>query len=1198
MSLERLLEHRRIWEARPELRAVYGAWFDRLLDGIPAETRVLEVGAGPGFLAEAARARRPDLRWISSDLLGAAWNDVVADAGRLPFATGSVGAVVGLDVLHHLPRPAEFFRESARVLGGRGELRLVEPWITPLAWVVYRFFHQEECRLGVDPWDPFPGPGKDSFDGNAALPWRLLRQTPAWEWRRLGLEPPRRRRLNAWPYLLSLGFRERSLLPVPLVGALLALDRYSAFLSPLLALRAFLAWESSSAVPRSVTAPLAPGPRAGGAGPVSGPPEAAAAGGEAEGGGPSPRPRRLPALARRTALVVLGGLLALLAIPGGRPALRARWAFTHLLGDPAGVFDASALYEEVEAERIAFRGKADTRGWRYGSGEPVGDASGRGLRIPRDRATQRIFGPLDEAGEDTDVIEVKVEQPRPSPVALFWPRRDGRFAADHAIARLPGPDGTARFVVARDPRWWGRAARIGVQPSFEPQTVSVRSIRCLAYRLRRDPAPEVPTDVWTVELGGDSRRALAVAQGRPATIPVTVPPRSRLRFALGLPEHVTTGARFVLTVSEGGHAGKPVLDERLERGPADTGWSEREVDLGAWAGHRVDLSLRIEPERPDDSPIGFWGSPLLRVPAPAGRRRPSVLLVSADTLRADHLSLYGYPRDTSPALERWARRRGVVFRSTVAPSPWTLPSHVSLFTGLDAHRHGVSRQGPIPAGLPVLAERFRDAGYLTLASTGGGLVVARFGFDRGFDVFHSREVAAPADPRDALERGTDEVLRWLTAHAQEPFFLFFHTYATHTPLVAREPFFSRVRGHAGPLPDRPLDAEPVPPRASDGFRQRYRYVWTKPLPDGAPPEPARPPSSPGEPPLDLDDPHLAIDLYDSSIARLDEEMRRVLDRLEDLGLADETIVVFTSDHGESLGENGLWAHTHLHDTNLLVPLVVAPRPAFGPRTVEQQVRLVDVAPTILELAGLPPVASMQGRSLVPLLQGRAAPHPDTAWSYSSRTNWGLGLRVASRWKLIVPNTVWPALRGHDELYDLAADPGETTNLAGTSPAYAPLRALATRELEAIRQGVVVSARCERAPCFEGVLRGLGAERTAVTSPDLACACLEPVAGGTRLSLKPGDSFSIVYEDVADGELDITLDSGGAHPARTHVRRRVGPGQEAFALHLDGAGWHVDGAATPAPSVGLRIAYEGSATRAHPEVSREMEERLRAMGYVR
>jgi SAM-dependent methyltransferase len=245
VSLARLEEHRRLWQAKPELAAAYDVWFERLLEPIPASTRVLEVGAGPGFLASAAGQRRPDLQWVASDLLITPWNHLVADAGHLPVATGAVGAVVGIDVLHHLPRPADFFRECARVLGGVGRLCLVEPWITPLGWLIYRFVHQEECRLRVDPWDPFPGPDKDSFEGDAAVPWRLVNRTPAREWRLLGLEPPRWWRLNAFAYLLSLGFREASLLPRALVHALLLVDRLTRPLTPLTALRALLVWESA-----------------------------------------------------------------------------------------------------------------------------------------------------------------------------------------------------------------------------------------------------------------------------------------------------------------------------------------------------------------------------------------------------------------------------------------------------------------------------------------------------------------------------------------------------------------------------------------------------------------------------------------------------------------------------------------------------------------------------------------------------------------------------------------------------------------------------------------------------------------------------------------------------------------------------------------------------------------------------------------
>jgi len=245
VSLERLLEHRRLWGAKPALARVYEPWFSALLDAAPRGARVLEVGAGPGFLGEAARARRPDLRWIASDLHLAPWNTLAADAGRLPFAARSLDAVVGLDVLHHLAAPLDFFREAARALRAGGRIALVEPWITPLSWPIYRFVHQEDCRLSVDPWKPFPAGGKDSFDGDAAVPWRMARDTPPERWGELGLRPPRVLRLNAFAYLLSLGFRPASLLPARLAPALVAADRATQPLAPLTALRAILTWDTA-----------------------------------------------------------------------------------------------------------------------------------------------------------------------------------------------------------------------------------------------------------------------------------------------------------------------------------------------------------------------------------------------------------------------------------------------------------------------------------------------------------------------------------------------------------------------------------------------------------------------------------------------------------------------------------------------------------------------------------------------------------------------------------------------------------------------------------------------------------------------------------------------------------------------------------------------------------------------------------------
>lgn len=242
MSLARLEEHRRLWSAKAVLPVVYRPWFELLLAQAPSGARVLEVGAGPGLLGAFARQRRPDLRWIGSDLHPAAWNTLAADAMRLPFRAGGVGLVLGLDVLHHLSRPGSFLAEAARVLSAGGRLILIEPWITPVSWPVYRFLHQEDCALRVDPWQPFAAEEKDSFQGNAAVPWRVVRDTSPEHWTRMGLRPPVIRPINGFAYLLSGGFRAGSLLPRSLARAVMALDRLALPLARWTGVRALLTW--------------------------------------------------------------------------------------------------------------------------------------------------------------------------------------------------------------------------------------------------------------------------------------------------------------------------------------------------------------------------------------------------------------------------------------------------------------------------------------------------------------------------------------------------------------------------------------------------------------------------------------------------------------------------------------------------------------------------------------------------------------------------------------------------------------------------------------------------------------------------------------------------------------------------------------------------------------------------------------------
>jgi SAM-dependent methyltransferase len=249
VSRERLAEHRRIWERKPVLARCYRPWFDALLAEVAPGARALEVGAGPGFLSEHARRERPDASWLATDVLETPWNDLVADGLRLPFAAERFDVVAGLDLLHHLARPREFFQEAARVLRPGGRAVFVEPWVTALSYPVYRFFHQEGCTLGLDPWNPFglaAGASKDAFDGDAAVVWRLVRATRPEAWRELGFRPPRVRAFNGFAYLLSLGFRDRSLLPVAGAPLLVAADDWLRGLAPVLGLRALAVWEKAA----------------------------------------------------------------------------------------------------------------------------------------------------------------------------------------------------------------------------------------------------------------------------------------------------------------------------------------------------------------------------------------------------------------------------------------------------------------------------------------------------------------------------------------------------------------------------------------------------------------------------------------------------------------------------------------------------------------------------------------------------------------------------------------------------------------------------------------------------------------------------------------------------------------------------------------------------------------------------------------
>ncbi len=388
----------------------------------------------------------------------------------------------------------------------------------------------------------------------------------------------------------------------------------------------------------------------------------------------------------------------------------------------------------------------------------------------------------------------------------------------------------------------------------------------------------------------------------------------------------------------------------------------------------------------------------------------NVLLISLDTTRADHLGCYGWRRNTSPHLDRFAEG-GVLFERCFSPGIPTHPAHTTMLTGRDVFRHQVIAQGgkrEPPADVPMLAELLKAHGYFTAAADNLG----RW-FQRGFDLYEGYRWSH--DYAGAWRKGEavlETALRVLEKAAGQPlpFFLFVHFWDPHTPDLPPAPF-DRMFYRSDETDPAHTSMEPVlnfPP-----FEAYFRQWMGQ----------AR----------DIEFPKAQ---YDAEIAYMDCCLQHLFQRLAELRLADRTLVLITADHGEELDEHRMWFDHHgLYDTNLRVPLIARlPGTLPAGTRVEGMVQLADIVPTVLELTGTPaPDEGFEGRSLLPLLLGTASGGTcDTL--YLTECTWmrKRGLRTHD-WKLIVAREPDIHDRPPVELYDLGADPEEQQDLANARP---------------------------------------------------------------------------------------------------------------------------------------------------------------------
>ncbi|MEW6270922.1 MAG: sulfatase [Thermodesulfobacteriota bacterium] len=399
-------------------------------------------------------------------------------------------------------------------------------------------------------------------------------------------------------------------------------------------------------------------------------------------------------------------------------------------------------------------------------------------------------------------------------------------------------------------------------------------------------------------------------------------------------------------------------------------------------------------------------------------RRPSIVFLLVDTLRADALGAYGFQGPVSPRLDALAEE-SVLFERAFSQAPWTKPSIASLLTSLQPDTHRVlSHRGQygdreqaagettevLPADAVTLAEALRDAGYATAAFVANPWLLVEHGFGQGFDVFDARPLLGKPPVATVLLR---RARRWLARRDPErPFFLYLHFMDVHGPYDAPDADYEAVRASPGLPASRTLTAAEtagLPP-----YLLRARWA-----------------ADPG-----ADDLRTWHARYAAGVHALDRQLGPFLDRLEASGVLDDAIVVLTSDHGEELLEHGGWDHGHrLYDEQIRVPLLIRlPRGASGGRRVDEVVSLVDLMPTLLARAGAPAPPPTQGRDLSPLLEGADSAGPGT--TFAGAVKWNPEMRSV---RTAAAKLIRDGRAGAAQAFDLTRDPGEQHDVAREEP---------------------------------------------------------------------------------------------------------------------------------------------------------------------
>ena len=454
----------------------------------------------------------------------------------------------------------------------------------------------------------------------------------------------------------------------------------------------------------------------------------------------------------------------------------------------------------------------------------------------------------------------------------------------------------------------------------------------------------------------------------------------------------------------------PVFERTLEKREREHWWEQKPIDLTPYAGRTIRLSFEVERVSGE---YALWGHP--RITRPYDGVRPNLVVISIDCLRADHVGVYGYEKPTTPSIDAFAGR-GQLFENAVSASSWTIPSHMSMFTGLPPMVHGVNdspdnfwagRATTLAPTVPYLAEILARNGYETAGVVSSAPMSPLYRFERGFGSYRVHAANAAEVVDSALDR--------IASARGRPFFLFVHFIDPHWPYMPLVEFRRYARDFIERFGERPRDIS--------GLTRRHQGKAAK------------------APASDADD---VRTLYDAALAYTDQELGRFFSELERKGLYDDALIVLTGDHGEAFYDHETFGHAKTVYQELThVPLIVKWPKNDPTGRVEIPVSHVDIFPTLLEAAGISP-PSMEGVSLRAPERDRSIVL-DASWEDPERRETMLAVRRGDlKYIAYVPFEPFEKLSLQDvireELFDVSKDPGEQNNLIDSPPvALAPFR---------------------------------------------------------------------------------------------------------------------------------------------------------------